>query len=61
MSRAKETTLTFSLMYLSPSTSDVYLLVNLFSKVICYINFILQLIAFIFGRKDQFVCFMQER
>ena len=30
MSRVRETTLTFSVMYLSPLTSEVYLLVNLF-------------------------------
>ena len=33
----KETTLTFSFMYLSPLTSEVYLLVNLFSTVVCYL------------------------
>ena len=34
MSRARETTLTFSVMYLFPLTSEVYLLFNLFFKVI---------------------------
>ena len=32
MSHARETTLTFFVMYLSPLTSEVYLLVNLFEK-----------------------------
>ena len=59
---ARATTLTFSIMYLSPLTSEIYLLVNLFSKL--YVTFILQWIAFIFGRdkeEDQWVCRVQER
>ena len=32
VSRARETTLTFFIMYLSPPMSEVYLLVNLFEK-----------------------------
>ena len=36
---ARETTFTFSVMYLSPLTSEVYLLVNLFSKL--YVTFTL--------------------
>ena len=32
MSQVRETTLTFFIMYLSPLTSEVYLLVNLFRK-----------------------------
>ena len=55
---ARETTLTFSLMYLSPLTSEVYLLVNLFSKL--YVAFSLQWIAFIFGT-DKKVCRVQEK
>ena len=34
MSHARETTLTFFIMYLTPLTSEVYLLVNLFEKPI---------------------------
>ena len=45
---ARERTLTFSVMYLSPLTSEVYLLVNLFSKL--HVTFILHWIAFIFGK-----------
>ena len=37
MSHIKEITLTFFVMYLSPLTSEVYLLVNLFFKVIGYL------------------------
>ena len=48
---ARETTLTFSVMYLSPLMSKVNLLVNLFSKL--YVTFILQWIAFIFGRDKE--------
>ena len=48
---ARETTLTFSVMYLSPLTSEIYLLVNLFSKM--YITFTLQWIAFIFGKDKE--------
>ena len=33
MSRARETTLTSSVMYLSPLTSEVYLLINLLPKL----------------------------
>ena len=50
MSHARETTLTLFVMYLSPLTSEVYLLVNLFTKL--YITFILNWIAFIFGRDE---------
>ena len=48
---ARETTHTFSVMYLSPLTSEVYLLVNLFSKL--YVTFTLLWIAFIFGRDKE--------
>ena len=51
MSHAREPTLTSSVMYLSPLTSEVYLLVNLISKL--YVSFILQWIAFIFGRDEK--------
>ena len=51
MCYARETTLTFSVTYLSPLTSEVYLLVNLFSKL--YVTFILHRIAFIFGRDKE--------
>ena len=51
MSHAREATLTFFVMYLSPLTSEVYLLVNLFSKL--YVTFILHWIAFIFGRDEE--------
>ena len=44
-------TLTFSIMCLSPLTSEVYLLFNLFSKL--YVTFTLQWIAFIFGRDKE--------
>ena len=37
-------------MYLAPLTSEVYLLVNLFTKL--YVIFILNWIAFIFGRDE---------
>ena len=47
MSLARETTLILFVMYLSPLTSESYLLVNLFTKL--YITFILNWIAFIFG------------
>ena len=47
MSHARETTLTFFFMYLSLLMSEVYLLVNLFSKL-C-VTFIRQWIAFIVG------------
>ena len=50
MSRAKRTTLTLFVMYLSPLTSEVNLLVNLFTKL--YITFILNRIAYIFGRDE---------
>ena len=43
---ARETTLIFSVIYLSFLTSEVYLLVNLSSKL--YVTFILQWIALIF-------------
>ena len=51
MLHARETTLTSSVMYLSPLTSEVYLLVNPFPKL--YVTFILQLIAFIFFRDKE--------
>ena len=51
MSHARETTLTFFVMSLSLLTSEVYLLVNLFSKL--YVTFILNWIAFIFGRDEE--------
>ena len=51
MPHAGETTITFFVMYLSPLTSVVYLLVNLFSKL--YVTFILYWIAFIFGRDKE--------
>ena len=50
MSHARETTLTLFVMYLSPLMSEGYLLVNLFTKL--YITFILNWIAFIFGRDE---------
>ena len=66
MSCARETTLALFVMYLSPLMSEVYLLVNvlvnLFSEL--YVTFILQCIAFIFGRDEeegQKVCHVQER
>ena len=49
VSRARKTILTLFVMYLSPLTSQVYLLANLFTK---YITFILKWIAFIFGRDE---------
>ena len=48
MRPARETTLTLSLMYLSSLTSEVYLLVNLYTTL--YVTFILHWVAFIFGR-----------
>ena len=51
MSRERETTLTFSVMYLFPLTSEVYLLVNLFLKL--NVTFILQWITFIVGRDEE--------
>ena len=51
MSHSRETTLTFFIMYLSPLMSEVYLLVNLFSKL--YYTFILSWIAFIFDRDEE--------
>ena len=50
MSFARETTLTLFVMYLSPLTYEVYLLVNLFTKL--YITFIINRIAFMFGRDE---------
>ena len=50
MSRARETPLTLFVMYLSPLTSEVCLLVNLFTKL--YITFIHNWIAFIFCRDE---------
>ena len=50
MSHARKTTLTLFVMYLKPLTSEVYLLVNFFTKL--YITFILNRIAFIFGRDE---------
>ena len=51
MSCARQTSLTLFVMYLSPLTLEVYLLVNLFSKL--YVTFVLQWIAFIFGRDKE--------
>ena len=51
MWRAREITLAFSVMCLSPLMSEVYLLVSLFSKL--HVTFILQWIAFIFGRDKE--------
>ena len=48
---ARETTLTFSVMYLPPLTSEVYLFVNLFSKL--FVTFTLQWIAIIFGKDKE--------
>ena len=50
MSHARETTLTLFIMYLSPLSSEVYLLVNLFTKL--YVTFIVNWIAFIFNRDE---------
>ena len=50
MSHARETTLTLFFMYLSPLSSEVYLLVNLFTKL--YVTFILNWIAFIFNSDE---------
>ena len=50
MSHERETNLTLFIRYLSPLTSEVYLLVNLFSKL--YVTFILNWIAFLFGRDE---------
>ena len=47
----QERQLTLSVVYLSPMTSEVYLLVNLFSKL--YVTFTLQWIAFIFVRDKE--------
>ena len=46
MSHIRETTLTLFVMYLSPLTSEVYL----FTKL--HVTFILNWIAFIFGRDE---------
>ena len=51
MSRTRETTLTFFIMYLSPLTSEVYFFVNLFLKL--YVTFILHWTAFIFSRDEE--------
>ena len=51
MSHARESTLSFLIMYISPLMLEVYLLVNLFSKL--YVTFILQWIAFVFGRDEE--------
>ena len=51
MCRVQETTLPSFVMYLSPLTSEVYLLVNIFSKL--YVTFILHWIAFIFGKDKE--------
>ena len=51
MLHAREITITFFVIYLSPLTSEVYLFVNLFSKL--YVTFIFQWIAFIFGRDEE--------
>ena len=50
MSHLKEKTVTLFFMYLSSLMFKVYLLVNLFTKL--YITFILNQIAFIFGRDE---------
>ena len=50
MSYAREITVTLFVMYLSSLTSEVYLLVNLFTKL--YITFSLNWIALIFGRDE---------
>ena len=50
MSHAKETTLIFFVTYLSPLIFEVYLLVNLFSKL--YVIFILQwIVSYLIGIK----------
>ena len=51
MSHARETTLTFFIMYLSHLTIEVYLLVNHFSNL--YATFILHWIAFVFVRDEE--------
>ena len=51
MFHARETTQTFFVMHSSPLMSEVYLWVNLFSKL--YVTFILQLIAFINFRDEE--------
>ena len=51
MSRAREPTLTLFVLYLSPLRSEVYLLVNHFSKL--NVIFILQQIAFLFTRDEE--------
>ena len=51
MLRARDIILNFFVMYLSLLMSKVNLLVNLFSKL--YVTFILQWIAFIFGRDEE--------
>ena len=48
MSHTRETTLTFFIIY---PESEVYLLINLFSKL--YVTFILHWIAVIFGRDKE--------
>ena len=48
---SRETTLTFSVMYLCPLTSEVHCLVNVFSKL--HVTFVLHWIAFIFGRDKE--------
>ena len=55
---ARETTLTFSVMYLSPLTSEVYLLVNLFSKL--YVTFTLQWIVGIKRRTSRHLGFKRD-
>ena len=47
----RDNSLHFFFMYLSPLTSGLYLLVNLFFSKL-YVTFILQWIAFIFGRDE---------
>ena len=53
MSRARENFHFVRYVLISPDvrTHRVYLLINLFSKL--YVNFILQRIAFIFGRDEE--------
>ena len=51
VSLARETTLTFFIMYLSPLLSEGYLWVDLFCQL--YVTFIIQWIAFIFGMDEE--------
>ena len=51
MSSARETTLTFLIMYLSPLTSEVYLLVNLFFQNYMLPLFFSGLLSYLVGIK----------